>query len=126
LGPIPLALLDSGYYATMIVLSRLWLETKHELLERGTFLLTTGGFAASAYFVYPQLGIIGAICLFSMISAAATTSLFAIELLMKSLSGASVAPSVSSTRIWPPLVAATIGTTVAAIYGITLAPIPGV
>jgi uncharacterized membrane protein len=126
IGPIPLALLGAGYYATMIVLGGLWLETKSPLIERGIFLITGGGLAASAYFVYLQLGVIGAICPFCMISAAATTSLFAIELLVKSLGGASVAPSVSSTRVWPPLVAATIGITVAAMYGITLAPIPGV
>lgn len=125
-GPIPLALLGAGYYATMIVLGGLWLETKSPLLERGIFLITTGGLAASAYFVSLQLGVIGAICPFCMISAAATTSLFTIELVVKSIGGASVAPSVSSTRVWPPLVAATIGITVAAMYGITLAPIPGV
>ncbi|APX98342.1 vitamin K epoxide reductase family protein [Natronorubrum daqingense] len=125
-GPIPLALLGAGYYATMIVLGGLWLETKHDLLERGIFLLTVGGLAASAYFVYLQLGVIGAICPFCMISAAATTSLFAIEVIVKYAGGGSIAPAVSSTRIWPPLMGATIAVTVAAMYGITLAPIPGV
>jgi uncharacterized membrane protein len=126
IGPIPLALIGAGYYVTMIVLGGLWLETKHELLERGIFLITLGGLAASAYFVYLQLGVIGEICPFCMISAAATTSLFAIEVAVKGLGGGKVAPAVSSTRIWPPLVVGTIGITIAAMYGITLAPIPGV
>lgn len=125
-GPIPLALLGAGYYATMLVLGGLWLETKHDLLERGIFLITLGGLAASAYFVYLQLGVIGAICPFCMISAAATTSLFTIEAVVKYLGGASIAQPVSSMRIWPSLVVATIAVTVVAMYGITLAPIPGV
>ncbi|WP_440772581.1 vitamin K epoxide reductase family protein [Natronorubrum sp. DTA28] len=126
IGPIPLALLGAGYYVTMLVLGGLWLETKHELLERGIFLITLGGLAASAYFVYLQLGVIGEICPFCMLSAAATTSLFAIEATVKSLGGASAAPTVSSTRVWPPVIVATVGITLVAMYGITLAPIPGV
>ncbi|SIR76391.1 vitamin K epoxide reductase family protein [Natronorubrum thiooxidans] len=124
-GPIPLALLGAGYYATMLVLGGLWLETKHDLLERGIFLITLGGLGASAYFVYLQLGVIGAICPFCMMSAAATTSLFTIELVVKYLGGGRIAPPVSSTRIWPPLLVAIIGMTVTAMYGLTLAPIPG-
>ncbi|MFP8956881.1 vitamin K epoxide reductase family protein [Natrialbaceae archaeon A-CW3] len=125
-GPIPLALLGAGYYVTMIVMGGLWLETKHELLERGIFLITLGGLGASAYFVYLQLGVIGAICPFCMISAAATTGLFTIEVVVKYLGGGHSAPTISSTRIWPPVVVGVIGITIAAMYGITLAPIPGV
>ncbi|SDK92714.1 vitamin K epoxide reductase family protein [Natronorubrum texcoconense] len=125
-GPVPLALLGAGYYATMIVLGGLWLETKHELLGTGIFAITLGGLGASAYFVSLQLGVIGAICPFCMISAAATTSLFAIEVIVKHLGGGRVAPPISSTRIWPPLIVATISITVVAMYGLTLAPIPGV
>ena len=125
-GPIPLALIGAGYYVTMLVLGALWLETKHELLERAIFAITLGGLGASAYFVYLQLGVIGAICPFCMISAAATTSLFAIELAVKYLGGGAVAPTVSSARVWPPVVVAKVGITVAAMYGVTLAPIPGV
>ncbi|WP_165874817.1 vitamin K epoxide reductase family protein [Natrarchaeobius oligotrophus] len=124
-GPIPLALIGAGYYVTMIVLGGLWLETKHELLERAIFAITLSGLGASAYFVYLQLGVIGAICPFCMISAAATTSLFAIEVIVKFLGGGRVAPTISSTRVWPPLIVSTVGITVAAMYGITLAPIPG-
>ncbi|WP_290813629.1 vitamin K epoxide reductase family protein [Halovivax sp.] len=124
-GPLPLALLGAGYYATMIVLGGLWLETKHELIERAVFAITAGGLVASAYFVYLQLGVIGEICPFCMLSAAATTSLFGIELGVKYLGGGRIAPGVDSTRVWPSLIAATIAVTVVAMYGITLAPIPG-
>ncbi len=126
IGPIPLALLGAGYYVTMIVLGGLWLETKHDLLERAIFLITVGGLGASAYFVYLQLGVIGEICPFCMISAAATTTLFSLEVVVKYLGGGSVAPRVDSTRIWPPLLLGLVGITLAAMYGITLAPIPGV
>ena len=125
-GPVPLALIGAGYYLTMLVMGGLWLETKHPLLERGIFLITIGGIGASAYFVYLQLGVIGEICPFCMLSAGATTTLFALELGVKHLGGGRVAPRVSSTRVWPTLVVATLGVTVAAMYGITLAPIPGV
>ncbi|MFP8953459.1 vitamin K epoxide reductase family protein [Natrialbaceae archaeon A-arb3/5] len=124
-GPIPLALISAGYYVTMLILGGPWLETKHDGLETAIFAITLGGLGASAYFAYLQLGVIGAICPFCMISAAATTSLFAIELIVKYLGGGRVAPTVSSTRVWPPLVVATITITLVAMYGITLAPIPG-
>lgn len=125
-GPIPLALLGAGYYVTMLVMGGLWLETKHELLETGIFAITLGGLGASAYFVYLQLGVIGAICPFCMMSAAATTTLFGLELAIKYLGGGRSAPTVAGVRVWPPVFVATIGVTVLAMYGITLAPIPGV
>lgn len=125
IGSIPLALLGAGYYLTMLVMGGLWLETKDQQLERLIIPITGGGLLASGYFVYLQLGVIGAICPFCMISAAATTTLFGIELAIKYLGGGGVAASVASHRVWPPVFVATIGITVIAMYGITLAPIPG-
>jgi len=125
IGPMPLALLGAFYYLTMIGLGGVWLETKNELVENAILLFTTGGLAASAYFVYLQLVPIGAICPFCMASAAATTTLFTIELVIKYLGGGKVAPTVGNARLWLPLLVATVGVTVAAMYGVTVAPIPG-
>jgi len=125
IGPIPLALLGAGYYLTMLVMGGLWLETKDERLETLIIPITVGGLFASAYFVYLQLGVIGAICPFCMISAAATTTLFGLELGVKYLGGGAAAAAVSSHRIWPPVFVATLAITVLAMYGMTLAPIPG-
>ncbi len=126
IGPIPLALLGAGYYATMLILGGMWLTSKNELIEKAILGITVTGLGASAYFVYLQLIVIGAICPFCMVSAAATTTLFTLELVIKYLGGGGTAPSVNSNYVWPPVFAATLLITVTAMYGINLAPIPGV
>lgn len=123
-GPLPLALFGVGYYLTMVVLGGLWLETKDDRLELPILGLTGAGLAASAYFVYLQLIPIGAVCPFCMLSAAATATLFGIELVVKYFGGGSVAPPVDGTRIWPPLLVATVALAVLSMYAIGIAPFP--
>ncbi|QZA88107.1 vitamin K epoxide reductase family protein [Salinarchaeum sp. IM2453] len=124
IGPIPLAMLGAGYYLTMMVLGGLWLQTKDQRIELPIIVITVTGLLASAYFVYLQLVPIGEICPFCMLSAAATTTLFSIELIVKYIGGGTAAPPVDGVRIWPMLFVGTILMTVVAMYGVTLAPIP--
>ncbi|WP_193787758.1 vitamin K epoxide reductase family protein [Natrialba chahannaoensis] len=79
---IPLATLGGFYYLTTIGLALWWFDTRHPLLIKILTPITASGVAFSAYFVYLQLGVIGEICPFCMVSAGATVILFALELVI--------------------------------------------
>ena len=107
-GPIPLATIGAVYYIGMMAASALWLFTKSELLEKLLLPVTAIGVALSAVFVYLQLFVITEICPFCMVSAAATTLLFFIELTVKKIGGARTAPIVNPA-IAAPISKPTIG-----------------
>ncbi|AGB37059.1 vitamin K epoxide reductase family protein [Natronococcus occultus] len=90
---IPLATLGGFYYLTTIGFALWWFDTRHPLLIKILTPITASGVVFSAYFVYLQLGVIGEICPFCMMSAAATVILFALELLILQKS---TTPSLSS------------------------------
>ncbi len=90
---IPLATLGGFYYLTTIGLALWWFDTRHPLIIKILTPITASGVAFSAYFVYLQLGVIGEICPFCMVSAAATVILFALELVILRQS---TTPSLSS------------------------------
>ena len=125
IGPIPLALVGAGYYVLMMTLGALWLTMKDPRLERIMLPVTTIGLLSSIGLVYLQLGPIGAICPFCMVSATATATLFMLELAIKRLGGGIASPPAAAARVWPALFVAAIGMAVLAMYGLTLAPIPG-
>jgi len=80
-GPVPLALLGLLYYLAIFILTVAYFDTKKERLLLLAALLTIAGFLASLYFVYLQLFVIKAICLYCIISAASSTILFGFGLL---------------------------------------------
>ncbi|MDJ1434669.1 vitamin K epoxide reductase family protein [Halostagnicola sp. A-GB9-2] len=90
---IPLATLGGFYYLTTIGLALWWFDTRHPLLIKILTPITASGVVFSTYFVYLQLGVIGEICPFCMVSAAATVVLFALELVIVRQS---TTPSLSS------------------------------
>ncbi len=90
---IPLATLGGFYYLTTIGLALWWFDTRHPLLIKILTPITASGVVFSAYFVYLQLGVIGEICPFCMVSAAATVILFGLEL---AILRKSTTPSLSS------------------------------
>lgn len=124
IGAIPLALFGAIYYIVMITLGGLWLSTKNETLERYLLPITGIGVIASIGFVYLQLGIIGAICPFCMISAFSTFALFTIELIVKYNGGAFKQPAVTAAKVWPAVVIAVTLTTILAIWSLTILPLP--
>ncbi|MFO8116103.1 MAG: vitamin K epoxide reductase family protein [Halorubrum sp.] len=83
---VPLATLGAFYYLTTIALALWWFDTRHPLVVKILTPVTATGVGFSAYFVYLQLEVIGAICPFCMMSAAATVILFTLELLILSRS----------------------------------------
>ena len=80
-GPIPLALLGLLYYLAIFILTVAYFDTKKERLLLLAALFTIPGFLASVYFVYLQLFVIKAICLYCIISAVSSTILFGFGLL---------------------------------------------
>lgn len=75
---IPVALLGSLYYLTLLTLSFTALNRKKESIIKLASKLTPIGFLASLYFVYLQLFVLKAICQYCMISAGTSTALFII------------------------------------------------
>lgn len=124
-GPIPLATVGAAYYIAMIAAGATWYVTKHPLLEKAMLPLTGLGVLMSIGLVYLQLGPIGAICPFCMASAAATTTLFVLELIVRSRGGAAAAPRVDATRAWPITFIATMAMTMVAMWSLTVLPLPG-
>ncbi|WNF38403.1 vitamin K epoxide reductase family protein [Bacillaceae bacterium IKA-2] len=83
---IPLALLGAFYYLTVLLFAGMWYHTRHPLVLKILTPMTAIGVISSAFFVYLQLFVIGAICPFCMVSAVATTILFSLELVMLRMS----------------------------------------
>ncbi|NUE03971.1 vitamin K epoxide reductase family protein [Halorubraceae archaeon YAN] len=83
---IPLATLGGFYYLTTIGLALWWFDARHPLIIKILTPITASGVVFSSYFVYLQLGVIGEICPFCMVSAGATFLLFGLELAVLSKS----------------------------------------
>ena len=77
---IPVALLGSIFYFTVLILSVLYLDSKKIKFLNFIAVITPFGFLASLYFVYLQIFVIKAICLWCMGSALTTTLLFILSL----------------------------------------------
>lgn len=73
---IPVALGGSVYYLSVFLLLVAYLDTKKIYFFRLVTLLTPLGLLASAWFVFLQLGILKAICIYCMGSAISSTVLF--------------------------------------------------
>src|SRR3989338_2343895 len=80
---IPVALIGSLYYLTVFLLSVLYLDTKRTIFIKIIPPLTTGGIIASVIFIYLQLFVLHAICLYCVISAFTSTGLFGISIAQK-------------------------------------------
>ena len=83
---VPLATLGGFYYLTTFGLAMWWFDTRHPLIIKVLTPITATGVLFSTYFVYLQLGVIGEICPFCMVSAAATVILLSLELVILSKS----------------------------------------
>lgn len=92
---IPVALGGSIYYFALLVLAAFFLTAhRRELLL--AIIATSGvGFLATLWFVYLQLFVLSAICLYCMVSALATTTVFITSLVaQKKLQQEQLAPAV--------------------------------
>ncbi len=130
----PLATLGAFYYLATIAMALWWFDTRHPLIIKILTPITASGVAFSAYFVYLQLGVIGEICPFCMVSAAATVILFGLELVILSRSdtpslgemGNDFAGVVAATNY--PLIAFPVllgVATIAGLFIVPMLPLPG-
>ncbi len=76
IGGIPVALLGSIYYLTVIILAVCFLDSKKDYFLDIIAKISPFGFLASLYFVYLQIFIIKAICIYCMGSAITSTLIF--------------------------------------------------
>lgn len=132
---VPLATLGALYYLTTLALAVWWFDTRHPLIIKILTPITALGVVASAYFVYLQLGPIGAICPFCMLSAAATVVLFGLEVEVlrtsdlppvSTMAGDLGPLAAQTTWKWIVLVVAIGLLTLLVTYVATLLPVPGV
>lgn len=79
-GGVPVALLGTLYYFIIALFSGIYLKTKNKKWIRAEIIITPIGFAASVWFVYAQLFIIGAICLYCIGSVFISTALFVVSM----------------------------------------------
>ena len=77
---LPVALFGSLFYLTVLILSAVYLQNQKKLPLIIITLLSTLAFLVSLRFVYLQLFIIKAICIFCMGSATTSTLLFILSL----------------------------------------------
>lgn len=74
---IPLAVYGMAYYLAVGFITLLYLDTKKVLFARLILPITGVGFLMSLYFIYVQKFLIGAFCVYCVISAIISTALFA-------------------------------------------------
>lgn len=76
---IPVALLGSIYYLSIIILSITYLDTKKTAVLTVLARLTWIGLIASLYFVGLQLFVIKALCIYCIVSAGSSFTLFGLS-----------------------------------------------
>ncbi len=132
---VPLATLGGFYYITTFGLALWWFDTRHPLIIKILTPITASGVLFSTYFVYLQLGVIGEICPFCMVSAAATVILFGLELAILSRSSTPKLSAMSgdlgrligSTSIANVIFPILLGViTLLGLYVVTMLPLPEV
>ena len=88
---IPVSLAGAGYYLLIFVLMIAYLDTKKERILYFISRLALLGFIASLWFLYLQLFVIKAICLYCMISFTTSTLLFILGLILLQLESKEIA-----------------------------------
>lgn len=74
---IPLPLWGIAFYLSIGFLALLYWDTKKEFLLKLLSLATVVGFIVSGYYMYVQKFVIGAFCIYCILSAITSTTLFA-------------------------------------------------
>lgn len=80
---IPLAAYGVAFYVTVGIIALIYLDTKKMFWGRVLFLATTAGFLMSVYFIYVQKFLIGAFCVYCIISAVIATLLFCAAIVLR-------------------------------------------
>lgn len=78
MGPVPLSLLGLLYYVVLVVL--VWMSLLRERVIRILAALSGLGFVFSLYLLYLQVAVIGALCVYCLISLATSALIFGFSL----------------------------------------------
>ncbi|MCR4261189.1 MAG: S26 family signal peptidase [Candidatus Colwellbacteria bacterium] len=89
---IPLALLGSLYYLTVLAIGIIYLKKQDSIFIQFLLVMTSVGLLASLYLVYVQAFILNAYCAFCLASAFISTLLFASSLAMTFLKEKNTSP----------------------------------
>ncbi len=73
---VPVALLGALYYLVVLVLLKMYLDTKKEIFARIALLLTIAGMLSTIYFFILQAFVLHAFCVYCIGSAITSTALF--------------------------------------------------
>ena len=76
IGVVPVSLLGSLYYLVIFILTVAYLDLKKEKILEMAAWGTLAGLAASAWFVFLQVAVIKALCMYCLFSATTSTVLF--------------------------------------------------
>ena len=79
---IPVSLAGAMYYLVILVALFAYLDTKKDFLLKLALIIPVIGFIATAWFVYLQLFVLHAICVYCMGSAITTTLLFIVSMIV--------------------------------------------
>ncbi len=77
-GPVPVALLGSIYYLLIFLFTVAYIDSRRSDVLVAAAWFTITGFIAMLWFVYLQIFVIHALCLYCMMSAVTATLLFAV------------------------------------------------
>jgi|SRR3989338_11161178 len=80
IGPLPVALLGSIFYLTVFILATIYLLHRWSPAFRLIFFAALAAFLFSLYFTALQLWVIKALCLYCVISALLSTTIFLLAL----------------------------------------------
>lgn len=78
IGPLPVSVLGILFYSTVFILAiyHLLIKQPHPLITRFFYLVAGSGFVFTLFLLYLQAVVIGAYCLYCMISAVTSTLIF--------------------------------------------------
>ncbi len=88
IGPVPVALLGSLFYALMLVTGVIWLDIRKTELFRYLPFITVPAFLFSMGLVYLMLFVIEALCIYCLISAATTTLIMLLSFRLRKMAWA--------------------------------------
>lgn len=80
---VPMALLGAIYYLSILLLTAVYLDTRHRYILQVVRSLTSLGFLVSLILVYLQVFVIHALCFYCLLSALTSMALFAFAVISR-------------------------------------------
>ncbi|TVQ03587.1 MAG: vitamin K epoxide reductase family protein [Balneolaceae bacterium] len=85
IGPLPVSLFGVLFYAFMMAISVAWFDTRKPVFFEYLPFITVPAFLFSMWLIYVMYFVIGALCIYCLLSAATTTILMLFSIKLRSL-----------------------------------------